>query len=222
MRKNIITIDGPAASGKGSVCKLISKQLNLFYLETGLYYRVFAYLAHSRTENGNQFSNFILNLDVEDFKKGLKNKKNLYSKNITRLASKLAKLENVRKFIVGMQKKSINATEAGFNGIIMEGRDCGTVIAPKASVKIFLTADIEVRTRRRLAQFKRDGQKVNYQEVYSDLNERDIADKQRKHSPLKKAEDAMLLDNSHFNFDQTINIVKNIIFSRIPTLKNKI
>ncbi len=219
MNRVIITIDGPAASGKGSLCKLVSKDLNFYYLETGLYYRAFAHLISIEGKSKLDISSFIQH---EEFKKYLKDTKNLYSKEVTNAASKLAKLEYVRKFIVDMQKLSINNFDKKFNGIILEGRDCGTVIAPEADIKIFLTADIEVRAKRRFEQFNKNKKNIEYEEVFQDLNKRDIRDKNRKHSPLKKADDAMLLDNSSLSFEQTIKIVKNIIFSRIPSLKNKI
>ncbi len=221
MHELIITIDGPAASGKGALSKFLSKDLNLHYLETGLYYRAFALLISKDNKKINDLASFISSIDHNKFKKILKEKEKLYSKEITVLSSKLAKLANVRNFIVNIQKISIEKCDKSFNGIILEGRDCGTVIAPEAKVKIFLTASIKERAKRRFEQFKEAKQNIQYRDVLKDLNERDVRDKKRKHSPLKKANDAILLDNTDFNFDETINIVKNIIFSRIPSLKKK-
>ena len=103
MSRLIITIDGPAASGKGTLCKLISQDLNLYYLETGLYYRAFAYLIINESKEKIRISNFISSISHDKFKKILKKKKKLYSKETTSSASKFAKLKSVRNFIVKMQ-----------------------------------------------------------------------------------------------------------------------
>ena len=222
MKKFIITVDGPAASGKGTLCKLISKDLYLHYLETGLYYRAFAYSLRDKNDKQLNVLDFITNLSHSDLEKNLKEKNKLYSEEITQLSSRLAKLEIVRNFIVSMQKFALKNFDKSFNGIILEGRDCGTVIAPKADAKIYLTADVEIRAKRRFEQFVKENKNTKFKEVLNDLNDRDVRDTSRKHSPLKKADDAFLLDNTNLNFDQTINIVKNIIFSKIPTLKKKL
>ena len=112
--------------------------------------------------------------------------------------------------------------EKKFNGIILEGRDCGSVVAPKADLKFYLTANLKVRAERRFNQFVKEKKDITYEQVLGDLRERDVQDKNREHSPLQKPKGAVVVDNSDYNFEETINIVKNIIFSKIPTLKNKI
>ena len=121
-----------------------------------------------------------------------------------------------------MQQDMIITLGKKFNGIILEGRDCGSVVAPEADLKFYLTASLKVRAERRFNQFVKDNKDISYKQVLSDLRERDVQDKNRKHSPLQKPKGAVVIDNSDHNFEETINIVKNIIFSRIPTLKNKI
>ena len=116
--------------------------------------------------------------------------------------------------IVSLEKK--------FNGIILEGRDCGSVVAPKADLKFYLIASLKVRAERRFNQFVKEKKEISYEQVLSDLKERDVQDKNREHSPLQKPKEAVVIDNSDYNFEETINIVKNIIFSRLPTLKKKI
>ena len=101
---------------------------------------------------------------------------------------------------------------------MLEGRDCGTIIAPNADVKIFLSANINVRANRRFKQVSKKNDS-NYESILMDLVERDKRDEGRKISPLKKAEDAILVDNTHNSLEETINIVKNIIFSKLPYLK---
>ena len=222
MNKVVITIDGPAASGKGSLSKKISEELNFFYMETGIYYRGFASLFCKNQVNTLDLSYFISNLNVTDFKEYIiNNNKILYSTKVTKLASNLAKNKEIRAFIVKIQQDMIITLEKKFNGIILEGRDCGSVVAPKADLKFYLTASLKVRAERRFNQFVKDKKDISYEKVLSDLRERDIQDKNRKHSPLQKPRGAIIIDNSDYNFEETINIVKNIIFSKIPTLKKK-
>ena len=223
MNKLVITIDGPAASGKGSLSRKISKDFNFFYMETGIYYRGFASLFYVKQVNILNLTSFISNLNIADFKKYITcNNSELYSTKITKLASNLAKNKEIRTFIVKIQQDMILTLEKKFNGIILEGRDCGSVVAPEADLKFYLTASLKVRAERRFNQFVKDKKNINYEQVLSDLRARDVQDENRKHSPLQKPKDAVVIDNSDYNFKKTINIVKNIIFSRIPSLKNKI
>ena len=223
MNKLVMTIDGPAASGKGSLSKKISEEFNFFYMETGIYYRGFASLFFKNQVNILDLPSFISNLNITDFKEFIVHKnKILYSTKVTKLASDLAKNKEIRAFIVKIQQDMIVSLEKKFNGIILEGRDCGSVVAPKADLKFYLTASLKVRAERRFNQFIKDKKDISYEQVLSDLRERDVQDKNRKHSPLQKFKDAVVIDNSDYNFKETINIVKNIIFSRIPTLKSKI
>ena len=223
MNSIIVTIDGPAASGKGTLSKKISLDFNLYYLETGIYYRALASLFNNKKNLNSELSDFIVNLNKTEFIEFVTNNdQDLYTVKITKLASKFAKILDIRKFIVNIQQETINSIGEKFNGIILEGRDCGTVIAPKADVKIFLTSNIETRAQRRFDQFVKDGKNISYKKVLYDLQERDMQDQNREHSPLQKPKDAIILDNTNYNLEETINIVKNIIFSNIPSLKNKI
>jgi len=222
MRRFVITIDGPAASGKGSLSKKISNEFNFYYMETGIYYRGFASLFDQNEVNILDLPSFISNMNISDFKKYItQNKKKLYSTKITNLASELAKKLEIRLFIVRMQQDMIIAYEKKFNGIILEGRDCGSVVAPEADLKFYLTASFEVRVKRRFDQFIKDKKEASYEQVLSDMKKRDVQDKNREHSPLQVPKGAVVIDNSDYNFEETINIVKNVIFSKIPSLKNK-
>ena len=223
MNKVVITIDGPAASGKGSLSKKISEEFNFFIWK--LVFIIEGLLAYFIKNQVNilDLPYFISNLNVTDFKEYIiHNNKILYSTKVTKLASNLAKNKEIRAFIVKIQQDMIITLEKKFNGIILEGRDCGSVVAPKADLKFYLTASLKVRAERRFNQFVKDKKDISYEQVLSDLKERDVQDKNRKHSPLQKPKGAVVIDNSDYNFKETINIVKNIIFSRIPTLKNKI
>ena len=223
MKRLVITIDGPAASGKGSLSKKISEEFNFFYMETGIYYRGFAKLFYQNQLNILNLSSFISNLNIAYFKEYIIHyNKELYSTKVTKLASNLAKNKEIRTFIVKIQQDMIISLEKKFNGIILEGRDCGSEVAPEADLKFYLTASLKVRAERRFNQFVTDKKDISYKQVLSDLKGRDLQDKNRKYSPLQKPKGAVVIDNSDYNFEETINIVKNIIFSRIPTLKNKI
>lgn len=223
MNRKVITIDGPAASGKGSLCKKIAKEFNFYYLETGIYYRGFASLFYQNQINILDLISFISNLNIAEFKEFIThNNKKLYSTKVTKLASKLAKNIEIRRFIVKIQQDMIVTLEKKFNGIILEGRDCGSVVAPEADLKFYLTASLKIRAERRLKQFVKEKKVISYEQVLSDLRERDVQDQNREHSPLQKPKEAVVIDNSNYNFEETINIVKNIIFSKIPSLKNKI
>ena len=218
MKRVVITIDGPAASGKGSLSKNISKEFNFYYMETGMYYRGFASLFYENKVNILDLSSFISGIKINDFKKYIiQNNKKLYSTKITKLSSELAKNLRIRLFIVKIQQDMIVTLEKKFNGIILEGRDCGSVVAPKADLKFYLTASLEVRAERRFNQFVKDKKEISYEQVLSDLRKRDVQDKSREHSPLHIPKGAVVIDNSDYNLEKTINIVKNIIFSRIPS-----
>ena len=223
MNNLVVTIDGPAASGKGSLSKKISEEFNFFYMETGIYYRGFANLFYQNQVNILDLPSFISNINITDFKEHLTyNNKKLYSTKVTKLASNLAKNKEIREFIVKMQQDMIINLEKKFNGIILEGRDCGSVVAPEADLKFYLTASLKVRAERRFNQFVKDNKGISYEKVLNDLGERDMQDKNRKHSPLQKPKGAVVIDNSNYNFEETINIVKKIIYSKIPNLKYKI
>ena len=149
MNRVVITIDGPAASGKGSLSKKISKELNFYYMETGIYYRGFASLFYQNQVNILELPSFISNLDINEFKEYIThNKEKLYSTTVTKLASKLAKNLDIRTFIVKIQQDMIITLEKKFNGIILEGRDCGSVVAPEADLKFYLTASLKIRAER--------------------------------------------------------------------------
>lgn len=218
-KKPIITIDGPAASGKGAVSKNIAQELSLFHLETGLFYRSLA-LEYIEKNNKNIDINIFLNKiqNQNFFVKNIK-KKEIYGDLVTKTASLLAKKKKVRDFIVRMQKIFIKKYLEKYKGIILDGRDCGTVIAPQAEVKVFLTAKLNVRAKRRFKQINEKNLQILYRDIIKDIAKRDERDTKRNHSPLIKAEDSIVVDSSEKNLLETISIVKKIIFSKLPYLE---
>ena len=210
----IITIDGPAASGKGTVTKSIANDLNLFYLETGIFYRAIGKLFLVNNKNNIKF--FLNSITQESFFIDKANKQELYNEEVAEIASTLAKLKEVRSFVLAKQLEMLKHYPNKFKGIILEGRDCGTVIAPNADVKFFLNAKLEIRAKRRHQQLFKQDKKTMYEKVYMELKARDDNDIARKNSPLVKAEDAIEIDCSSTDIEETIMIVKKIIFSKLP------
>ncbi|OUX16033.1 MAG: cytidylate kinase [Rickettsiales bacterium TMED251] len=219
-KKPMITIDGPAASGKGTISEKLANELDFYHLETGIFYRSLAaeYMKEKYQKKNLNF--FLKNVNSNCFSSDL-DRSCIYTEKVTEIASVLAKKKIIRKYIISIQKKFIKKYSAHFKGIILDGRDCGTVIAPRADVKIYLTANLKVRAERRFQQIEKGKNNIDYKKILNELSARDDRDKNRKNSPLKMAEDAFLVDNSEIDLLATISIVKKIIFSKLPYLKKK-
>lgn len=214
MRINI-AIDGPSAAGKSTIAKRLAEILNYIHLDTGAMYRCIAYKAQA------------LNIDIDDeegikaflpsttidfdsqgyiFLDGNDVTSGLRAENMAWLASSVSTLLSVREDLVRRQKAF-----ADNKGIIMDGRDIGTVVLPNAEVKIFLTADVDSRALRRyLDQVKIDPE-VNLEDIRQDIIKRDIQDTTRIHSPLLKADDAIELDTTYLSIDEVVNKIVDII-----------
>ena len=155
-------------------------------METGIYYRGFASLFYQNQVNILDLTSFISNININDFKEYIAlNYKKLYSTTITKLSSELAKNLEIRLFIIQIQQNMIITLKNNFNGIILEGRDCGSVVAPKADLSFTLTASLKVRAERRFNQFIKDKRTLVMNKCYSDLRERDVQDKNRTFSFTK-------------------------------------
>ena len=211
-----IAIDGPVAAGKTTQAKLLAKELGFLYVDTGAMYRTLAVfmtwfptLAPSmekvlaginmklkRGQDGEQRM-FLGTEDVTD---------QLRTPKISKLASNISALPCVRDFLLGMQRKA-----AEENDVVMEGRDIGTVILPDATVKIFLTADADMRAFRRWRELKQKGQTENFYNVMEDLKARDYNDSHREVAPLKQAEDAILLDCTELSSRETTQALLEIV-----------
>ncbi len=211
----IITIDGPAASGKGTIAKKIAKDFNLYNLETGLFYRIIG-KEFLDSDNNKDIKKFINRLNKNLFQIDKDYKHSLYNEIVAEQASKLAKLKNVRSFVLSKQIETLLNYPKKFKGIILEGRDCGTVIAPKAHVKFFLNAKVEIRAKRRYEQLLIKKKGIKYENILNELVLRDKNDVNRAQSPLVKAEDAAEIDCSYKSIEETIIIVKKIILSKLP------
>ncbi len=214
----VITIDGPAASGKGTITKRIAKEYNLFYMETGFFYRVIGnfFLNNPTKQNVKKF---LKEINKEEFLINTNTKKQLYNEEVAEKASHLAKFKDVREFVLVKQLETLVDYPKNFKGIILEGRDCGTVIAPDADIKFFLTANLEIRAKRRFLQLIKKNKKILYENVLYDLRSRDKNDTTRKNSPLVKAKGAIEVDCSSSDIEETIMIVKKFILSKLPYFK---
>lgn len=217
-----IALDGPSGSGKSVMARAVSKQLNILYVDTGALYRAIG-LYMFRNE-----------VDISDAEKVVENLRNislelaqgedgqivlLNGENVNRdirlpeismYASKVSAIPKVRQFLLDIQRDT-----AKKNNVIMDGRDIGTVIFPEAEVKIFLFASDEIRAKRRYKELVEKGIETTYEEVLSDMLKRDENDRTREVAPALPAEDAVMLDSSELNIEETIAEIIRIIREKI-------
>ena len=209
-----IAIDGTAGSGKGTLANLVAKRRGFYHLDTGAIYRSIAYFMLQGKIDINNEKAVIKNLKKIKFEivfdEKTKKQINLLNgvdlgiriraEEVSKAASIVSQYEKVREFAVKIQRKI-----AKNNNIIIEGRDIGTVVLPKAKYKFFLTAEPEVRAKRRLLQLNLP--ESEFENVLEEIVARDKRDMERAISPLKKAEDAILIDNSNYTIEQTVKLV---------------
>ena len=206
----VVTIDGPSGSGKGTISKALAIHLGWNYLDSGLIYRCFAYLTMIGTSDIPKAikeieHNFDLNKEEILF-----NGENITSAirgtEITMLSSELSQKPEVRSQLTEIQK-----TFREYPGLVAEGRDMSSKLFPDSLVKIYLTADLEERVNRRANQLRNDGQKVNISELKSEIEERDLRDTQREHSPLVKTDDSILIDNTGKEVKETLDFIEKLV-----------
>ncbi|EHQ88191.1 (d)CMP kinase [Desulfosporosinus youngiae] len=205
-----IAIDGPAGAGKSTVAKIVAKQLQLFYLDTGAMYRAIAYKVlksgvsmeeEARVSQIAKHTEVVLDhseertvwCDGEDVTQQIR------SPEVSRAVSVVAAYPEVRERLVELQRR-----EAERGGVVMDGRDIGTHVLPKADLKIFLTATPEERAKRRWKELKMAGKDVSFEEVAQDMVQRDREDTEREISPLKPAGDAIILDTTGLSVDELV------------------
>ncbi len=201
----IIAIDGPTASGKGTLAKRIAKHFNLPYLNTGGLYRTIALYMINNNLDYNNKKEVINILDKIDFN-DLENP-NLYIEEIGNVAGKIAPISEVRQFLFKFQKDFAYQD----NGAVLDGRDIGTVICPDAKYKFYITASLEERAKRRFEEMKLKKKNVDFNKIFAILKDRDKRDYERSNSPLKKAEDAIEVDTTNMDKDEVFNYVLSLI-----------
>ncbi len=201
--KPVIAIDGTAGSGKGTLAKNLSKELGFDHLDTGLLYRIYAF------ENVNNIGNHKIEININKWFKNNSDLKILRTEKISQVASQISKLKYVRDSLITHQRNFANNPPGG-KGSVIDGRDIGTVIVPKAEIKIFTDANIEARVLRRVKQLNLNNSK--YDLTLKNMIERDKQDSKREISPLKMAKDCFFIDTSNINecevFQKAINYIK--------------
>ena len=214
MKKIQIAIDGPASSGKSTVAKISARNLDFIYLDTGAMYRVATFVAlQKETDDAKEIIEFIEKNPIS-FMNGQKGQEVLMgSENVTEVirtnevtntVSKISAMTEIREFMVAEQQRI-----AKNGGIIMDGRDIGTVVLPKADLKIFLVASVDERAERRYKENLSKGIPTDLERLKIEISERDRKDSTRAISPLKQAEDAILLDSTGKTINEIVQFIED-------------
>ena len=215
---NNIAIDGPAGAGKSTIAKKLAKELGYIYVDTGAMYRAMAYhflQNNIASDNESEIAKSCKNVDVsisyiDGEQQVLLNGQNISNKirneEVGNMASATSVYPVVRTKLVELQRQL-----ASKENVIMDGRDIGTVVLPNANVKIYLTASSKVRAKRRFDELTAKGEDCNFDDIEKDIIDRDYRDMHRETSPLKQADDAILLDTSDMDIDQVVSRMKEII-----------
>ena len=213
-----VAIDGPSGAGKSSIARQAAQAIGFIYVDTGALYRSIAYFAQSSNVDAsdiNAITHLLKKAEIElKFIDGEQRlclngddvSDQIRAPQISMMASKISDLSIVREFLFDLQRRI-----ARENDVIMDGRDIGTVVLPNADVKIFLTASAEIRAKRRHLELTQKGHDVSYQDVLDDIKQRDYEDENREIAPLKRAEDAILVDTTSINFDDSVKLVISTI-----------
>ncbi len=218
-----IAIDGPAGAGKSTIARQLAKEMGYYYVDTGAIYRTVAYfldLLGISPKDSDGVERYIDELTIgieydEEGKQhmimnGMDVSEEIRSPEISQKASLVSAHKVVRDMLLDMQRQV-----AKQHNVIMDGRDIGTVVLPRATVKIFLTASAQVRARRRCDEFIAKGQKADFDQVLKDIQQRDYQDSHREIAPLKQAKDAVLLDTSALDIPGVVAAMKAIIEEKL-------
>ena len=219
-----IAIDGPAGAGKSTIARALAKELGYYYVDTGAIYRTVAYfldLLGVSPKDVDGVERYLDELTVEIeydeegkqhmLMNGMDVTDEIRTQDISQKASLVSAHAVVREVLLDMQRDV-----AKQYNVIMDGRDIGSVVLPKADVKIFLTAAAEVRAKRRTEELLAKGQKANYEQILKEIQQRDYQDTHREVAPLKMCRDSIKLDTSDMDIDQVIAEMKAIIGKKIP------
>ncbi|MED5355023.1 MAG: (d)CMP kinase [Bacteroidota bacterium] len=226
MKKIIIAIDGYASTGKSSLAKQLSLHLNYIYVNSGSMYRAIAFfalkngIAPLNKENIDCLINLLPEIkldyrinDLTGLSEIYLNNKNIEAEiktlEVSKYVSLVAEISEIRKFVVKIQK-SFQST----NGLVMDGRDIGSVVFPNADLKLFLKASEQVRAKRRYDELIDEGYKVDYKDILENIISRDSKDTKRKDSPLIIAKDAVVIDNSELSINDQLDIIIKLIDSK--------
>ena len=219
--KIVVAIDGYSSCGKSTIAKALAKYAGYTYVDTGAMYRAVALYALRNSLSISNLQSQISNINIsfalqpDGSQHTLLNGEDVESQirtlEVGNMASQVSPIREVREFLVAQQQAM------GRNkGIVMDGRDIGTVVFPDAELKLFLTASPEVRAQRRYDELRAKGENPVYEEVLADVNDRDYRDTHRAESPLRQAPDAIVIDNSSLTPDQQLQKVIDIFNQRLP------
>ena len=203
-----IAIDSPAGAGAGTQSKLISKHYNLFYLDTGKFYRV---LAYNKLKSHKKFNLTFVKKKLKNINLNELKDKKLLSGKIGLEASKISKDIKIRKLVDRIQKKYAKIPPKKYKGSCFDGRDITYNIMPNANFKFFITAKLETRARRRFKELKKLDRKIKYIDVLNGIKKRDKSDRNRKVSPLKKTKDSILINTTKLTIKECFKKIKSII-----------
>ncbi|MFD2204678.1 (d)CMP kinase [Kiloniella antarctica] len=209
----VIAIDGPVASGKGTLARRLAKALNFAYLDTGSLYRAVASLVLAR---GSDPNDSVLAAKVADsFTADDIDRDDLREEKVGQAASIVAANQEVRKSLLEFQRNFAKTPPNNHLGAVLDGRDIGTVVCPSAEIKLFISATPEVRAERRHKELLGRGDQSIYARVLEDLRERDERDRNRDTAPLRAADDAVVLDTSDMDADKAFTLAKKLIDERL-------
>lgn len=219
MTKSVIAIDGPAGAGKSTISKMVAKQLKYIYIDTGAMYRAVAWRVLQEYKPPISTEQIIASVQDIDIKLSYDGKQNLQvetngtnvtteirTPQVTALVSQVAAVGQVREKMVELQR---NMAKQG--KILMDGRDIGTCVLPNADLKIYLTASADERANRRAKQMAQKGYNIDVEKIKADIIARDEADMNREISPLKKADDAILLDTTNMTIDEVLKTIIKMV-----------
>lgn len=223
MKTVSVAIDGPAGAGKSTIARRLAEELGYRYVDTGAIYRTVAYfmdlwgVSPKDVDGVNRYIDE-LTVTVEYDEQGIQHMLmngmdvtgDIRTQDISQKASLISAHACVREMLLDMQREM-----AEKHNVIMDGRDIGTVVLPKATVKVFLTASAEVRAKRRCDQLAEKGQKANYEKVLKEIQQRDYQDTHREIAPLKMARDSVKIDTSDMNIDEVVAKIKSIIDEKV-------
>ena len=218
MKKKIkikVGIDSPVAAGAGTISKLIAKNYKLLYLDTGKIYRFMArQIIDKKPKNKLKFLKKISkNINLNKLKK-----RNLLNDDVAYLASQIAKDLKVRNLVVRFQRRLAYHPPNKYNGSILDGRDINSKIIKDADFKFYITANIKERAKRRFKEYKSLNKKVKFSEIFKNLKKRDLEDRTRRHSKLKKTKDSILINTTNLSIRESFLKVKKIMDRKLKLI----